>query len=309
MTWDGPKQRLFRIIGPAGYRFLHAVWFGLRLIRALLSPSLSNSAAKKFFGPDLLAFAQNLPKGGTVLDIGAFLGGSTALFARAVGRQGRVIAFEPVHHRYLSVLIGLSRLSLLSRLSRLWLPFGVTSARIEVEALALADRNGSAELVVPVRAGVPLFSQAGFAESYAAAQGPDSGYTFLRLPTRLERLDDVLQRLRLSPEAIDAVKIDVEGSEMILFAGAENFLSRFRGVLLCEFWFHVMPPPGWSHLRARGFTCRYLDRQGRWLPADTPEAMAELCRGETYGNFLLQKNGSPQPSPSTSPWPTARDPS
>ena len=266
------KKLLFRASGPRLYRTLHAGYFYLRLLRALRS----RRYARTFFGGDVLAFAARLKPGSLVLDIGAFLGGSTALFARAVGRSGRVIAFEPVHHR---------------TLGRMLRSMGLKQTR--VEPLALARENGDTELVIPIHHGVPLYSQAGFAESYPAAMQPGSGYAFERLPTRLMRLDDFLAGESLTPEAVGAVKIDVEGSEMGLFAGGEEFFRRFRGPVLCEFWFTVMPPPGWTWLRERGYSCRYLDRRGNWVVADTEEELAALCRGETYGNFFLERTAEP----------------
>jgi FkbM family methyltransferase len=268
MPLSSLKKNLFRITGPGIYRLLHAAWFFLRLIRALQSKAY----AEGFFGNDVIAFSEKLQPGFLVLDIGAFLGGSTALFARAVGKSGRVIAFEPVHHRFLAFLIRALRL---------------TQAR--VEPIALARENGRTELVIPIRHGVPLYSQAGFAESYPAASQPGSGYSFQRLPTELMRLDDFLARRSVAPEDVSAIKIDVEGSEMALFAGGEDFFRRFRGPMLCEFWFSEMPPPGWSWLRERGYSCRYLGRQGRWMATDTPEALADACRGETYGNFFWER--------------------
>jgi FkbM family methyltransferase len=262
------KRRLFRVSGPGLYRALHALWFYLRLLRAFRSQRYAAS----FFGLDVLAFAGKLRPGYLVLDIGAFLGGSTALFARAVGRNGRVIAFEPVHHRILKRMTGALRLR-----------------QARIEPLALARENGETELVIPIHHGVPLYSQAGFAESYPDAARPGSGYSFQRLPTRLMRLDDFLARESIPPESVSAVKIDVEGSEMGLFAGGEDFFRRFRGPVLCEFWFTVMPPPGWTWLRERGYSCRYLDRKGRWVAADTPEELERACRGETYGNFFLER--------------------
>lgn len=264
---EGAKRLLFGLAGPGLYSRLHAWRFRRRLDRALAS----DAAAEPFFGKDLLAFAGMIRPGQTVLDIGAFLGGSTALFARAVGPGGRVIAFEPVHHRALSDLAA----------ARHW------PAR--VEPAALSAQNGPAELVVPVRRGVPLYSQAGFADSYAAAAAPGSGYAFLRLPALRQRLDDWLAGAGLAPERVGAVKIDVEGSELGVLSGGEGFFGRFAGPLLCEFWFDALPPPGWAWLRERGYHCRYLGRDGAWLPADTPAQLAEAARGETYRNFLWNR--------------------
>ena len=141
-------------------------------------------ANKKFILMEELT-ADMLKPGDAVLDIGAFLGGSTLLFARAVGRKGRVIAFEPVHHRFLAWMLR---------------AMGISQAR--VEPIALARENGNTELVVPIHKGVPLYSQAGFAESYPEALRPGSGYAFQRLPTRLMRLDDFLHDVEPKPQAI-----------------------------------------------------------------------------------------------------------
>ncbi len=279
MTWKRLKGRLFRIAGPNAYRVLHALYFFLRMAFALGSLRFASrgSAARRFaegfFGRDLMAFAARLKPGDRVLDIGAFLGGSTALFGRAVQVTGAVTAFEPVHHRLLRLILRPFRLR-----------------QVTLEPLALAAGNGTAELVIPIHNGVPLYSQAGFTESYASlGPGPESGYVFQKLPTTLIRLDDYLAREGIRPESLAAVKIDVEGSELGVFTGGEDFFRRFRGFLMCEFWFNSMPPPGWSWLRERGYACRYLDREGRWLAADTAEELAAICSGETYGNFFWEK--------------------
>jgi FkbM family methyltransferase len=264
---DAAKRLLFKVSGPGLYARMHAWRFRRRLGKALASPR----AAEGFFGADLMAFASLIGPGQTVLDIGAFLGGSTALFSRQVGPAGKVFAFEPVHSRALSDLVRACRLP------------------AQVEPLALSDGNGPAELVIPVRRGVPLYSQAGFAEAYTAAAASGSGYAFEKVPARRERLDDWLEEKGLAPEQVGAVKIDVEGSEAALFRGAEGFFRRFAGPVLCEFWFDTLPPPGWSWLRERGYHCRYLGRDGAWHTADTPGEISEAARGETYGNFLLQR--------------------
>lgn len=263
---QGLKRLSFALIGSRLYRLLHALWFLARLLLALAWPPFRPA----FFGRDMLALADALRPGDTVLDIGAYLGGTSVLFARKVGPKGRVIAFEPFHHGFLRFLVRLLRLP------------------VQVVPAALGAETGRAEFVVPVHAGVPLYSQAGFATSFATVRD-DPAYAFQKYESPRRSLDDFLAGEGLAPAAIAAVKIDVEGAELDVLRGAEGFLRGFRGPLVCEFWFDELPPKGWTWLRERGFACSKAGRSGAWLPADTPAALFDHARGETYGNFRFLK--------------------
>src|SRR5688500_17282947 len=125
---QGSKRIVFALIGSRGYRILHALFFLVRLLLALAW----RPRRPAFFGRDMLALADALKPGDTVLDIGAYLGGTAVLCARKVGPGGRVIAFEPFHHgflRFMSRLLGLP---------------------VEVVPAALGAGPGRAEFVVPV---------------------------------------------------------------------------------------------------------------------------------------------------------------
>jgi FkbM family methyltransferase len=264
MSDRGFKRRLFRLLGPRRYARIQAEYYFLRLLIALKSPRYADG----FFGRDLTAFAGRLRPGDTVLDIGAYLGGTAALFAKALGPKGRIQAFEPYHYGYL--------LTLIQRL-------GLSDIIRPVKA-ALGAEAGSIAPSVPVHQGVPMYSQAGI---LAVTGGPSATLAGAAVP--LLRLDDFLAANNLNAASIAAVKIDVEGSELGVFAGGENFFRDFKGFILCELWFDALPPKGWLHLRSLGYACRYLDRQGNWHEANTEGEIRAIAEGETYGNFWLQK--------------------
>jgi FkbM family methyltransferase len=270
------KRGLFRMVGGRKYRLLHGAFFLMRLLLALAWKPYG----RRFFGADMLALSQRIRPGDTVLDIGAYLGGTAVLFALKAGPTGLILAFEPYHHRFLGLLVRLLRL------------------RVRVLPVALSSAGGRADLVVPVHAGVPVYSQAGFAGSYdTETLGRSGAYSFQRAEVRTARLDDVLEEEGIDPGAVSAVKIDVEGAELAVLEGGARFLDGFRGPLVCEFWFEPMPPKGWAWLRDRGWDCLKLDASGRgFREAGTPPALAELARGETYGNFWWTRGG-PGPGP------------
>lgn len=266
------KRCLYQAIGGRGYRFLHAAFFLVRLLLALAWKPY----ARRFFGADMLALADRIRPGDIVLDIGAYLGGATALFARRAGPEGLILAFEPCHHRFLGVLVKLLGL------------------RARVLPVALSSAAGRADLVVPVHAGVPIYSQAGFPGSYdIEALGRSGAYSFLRAEVRTARLDDILAEEGIAPASVAAVKIDVEGAELAVLEGGARFLEAFRGPLVCEFWLDPMPPAGWSWLRDRGWECRKLDAPGcRFREAGDRQALAAIARGEAYGNFWWTRGPS-----------------
>ena len=288
------KRFLFQIIGPNAYRFLHAQYFLWRLIQArkLNENSLSNKS-EKFFGSDLIAFSNRIQKGNYILDIGAFLGSSTVLFADAVGKTGQVIAFEPIHFNALNRI--LKRLKLI---------------QVKLNPLALGNESGQLEFLLPIYKGIPLYSQSGFTQSYSELKS-NPNYIFEKIPAEMMRLDDFILKQKIKAEDIAGVKIDVEGAELSVLEGGEKFFESFKGFLLCEFWFDQMPPPGWVWLRKRGYHCRYLIQKqvpkkpsdGKvtldkepllknetFAPADTEEQLRALCEGGTYGNFFFALN-------------------
>jgi FkbM family methyltransferase len=146
-------------------------------------------------------FRQLLRPGAVVLDIGANIGAHTLYFASAVGRGGGVIAYEPqrVIHQMLCANLALN---------------GITNVRT---LLAGAGRERGV-------AQVPLLD-------YTAAN--NFGGISLGTGGASEPVDIVpVDALRLA--RCNLMKIDVEGMEGEVIAGATSTIARFRPVLYVE---------------------------------------------------------------------------
>ena len=160
--------------------------------------------------PSLLnAAAELVHPGDNVWDIGANVGLFTFAAAGLAGPEGHVLAIEPDIW-----LAGLLRKS-----ARLHSP---GRAPVDVLPAAVADRVGTSEFVVAGRARSSNHLE-GFGLSQAGA--PREKHL---VPT--VTLDSLLEFN--PPPAI--VKIDVEGAEQRLLAGAARLLSTIRPILLCE---------------------------------------------------------------------------
>jgi FkbM family methyltransferase len=96
------------------------------------------------------------------------------------------------------------------------------AANVAVSPLALSDRAGDAEFLIPRRANGRHSNQGG-SLSRIKVHGDH-----LALPVRMARIDD------LDLPDIGFIKIDVEGSEMAVLEGAHALLARDRPTLMIE---------------------------------------------------------------------------
>jgi FkbM family methyltransferase len=155
------------------------------------------------------AFVQrSLGEGMTVVDVGANRGYYVMLASKAVGRSGRVVAFEP-SPRDLRFL----RANLLVNACR----------NVKVVPVALGKQAGEATLFVP-----KSYHSGNNCLKSSPNQWP--GYS-IKVPVRT--LDQWIRANAVSH--VDFMKIDIEGGELETFQGAIGLLSQKpRPVILCE---------------------------------------------------------------------------
>jgi FkbM family methyltransferase len=215
----------------------------------------------KFESAEFAFINKFLRPGMTVLDIGAHHGFYTLLAAKRVGPQGRVFSFEPSTRE---------RKALLRHVR-------INGCRnVAVEGLALGSASGDAELFV--------------------VQGAQTGCNSLRKPAadvagtlrtdqvHVVRLDDWLASTKI--DAVDFIKLDVEGGELEVFKGAKKLLSgRPRPVILAEVQDVRTLPWGYrakeiiGHLRDQGY------RWFRLLPNGLLDELEATPDG-IEGNFV-----------------------
>ncbi|MBK6004586.1 FkbM family methyltransferase [Ramlibacter ginsenosidimutans] len=159
---------------------------------------------------ELEKLARLLPAGGTVLDIGAFVGSHTLAFARMVGPQGQVHSFEPR---------SAIRQLLQSNVDR----NGLSQVRVHGCALGRSE----ATLEIP---------------SVAASISSERAVNFggLALREAEDKEAQPVERVAIRPldsfafEQLDLIKIDAEGMEPDVIAGAGQTLARHRPVIFAE---------------------------------------------------------------------------
>lgn len=150
--------------------------------------------------PETNALLQWVPHGGTVIDVGANIGFFTRRIAHKVGPAGRVLAIECEE-------LNLRRL-------RKRLDHFISKGIVEILPGVVSDREGIAKLEINL-------DHPG--DHKLAASGVDvDAYT----------LDNVVTRTGWG--RVDFIKIDVQGAEALVIAGAREILARYRPTLWVE---------------------------------------------------------------------------
>ncbi len=155
----------------------------------------------RFYEPDVLMKAQeiHLP-GTTIVDVGANIGNHTVFFAAILG--AKVIAFEPYGPNYELLQLNIAANGL--------------EGLVSTHCVALGEQDGSGT----VRIGDP-----GNLGTVGIHVGSDMGGG--EIPVR--SLDGMQLR-----EPVGLVKIDVEGGEAAVLAGARQTIRRWRPDILVE---------------------------------------------------------------------------
>lgn len=151
----------------------------------------------------------NLSRGDTVIDIGAHKGAYSYWMQRAVGKEGKVIAFEPQGKLY-------------DYLSHTFRMMGYDYVRLEHKGLS--SQPGIADFYIP---------------ETASGSSPGARINSIKEPDRQVRtesiaittLDEYAQQHHLQPAFI---KMDVEGHEWDVIKGGKNILNTYHPTILME---------------------------------------------------------------------------
>jgi FkbM family methyltransferase len=171
-----------------------------RLVPACLYYPYKIAKERRKFEPELGLLRELVRPGCTAIDVGANRG----FYSYALSKIARrVEAFEPN--------------AALARFARKKL-----GSSVSVHEVALSDRTGTAKLYVPSAAGQSLHLLGSLRNTYT---GPGTTQTIVRLAP--------LDQFEFAD--VGFIKIDTEGTEMDVIAGATRTIARDRPVLLVEF--------------------------------------------------------------------------
>ena len=210
---------------------------------------------------DILLIKNYVKPGSRVLDIGSNIGFYTEIFARCVGRSGKVHAFEPDALNF-------------SRLQR-----GLAKYK---DAVALNQ-----VAVGPVSQLTQLYVSESLNVDHRCY---DDGGTRKKQSVRMVAIDDYI----LDNEKIDFVKIDVQGYDFFALTGMKKLITRSPDlVVLGEFWPFGLAKAGasakeyYDWLTNKGFTIKFLGEK-----TDKEYIFSQDKNQKFYVSFLARKGQS-----------------
>lgn len=183
---------------------------------------------------------KRVPADATVLDVGANVGWWTVPLARALApKGGRVIAFEPVPDNR-------ARLEWAIQANRV-------QRTVQVVAEALGEHEG--ELGMWLKS-----SQTGAGSGTAALVTNAEGDSHLKV--RVTTLDHWATEQSIT--RCDLIKLDIEGAELMMLRGAEQFIAKHKPLIFGEFESYWLSTFGASFLDVAEWATRMGYRMERW---------------------------------------------
>lgn len=184
------------------------------------------ACARGFYDWGVVAVAAGVvPRGGSIVEVGANVGTESRSFLDLVGEGGEVRCFEPVPANF-------------EWLSRNF----AAEPGIEIYPFAISDRDGVVELAVSPRESSGMSFIAG-----AECGHLDLSESWMSSTIAAHRLDTLVGS---ASRPIDLIVADVEGHEVAVLRGASELIQRDRPSLILE----VAP----SHLARAGSSAAEL---------------------------------------------------
>lgn len=232
---SGLIRRTLNRAAPGGLAQVSVAAGGLQGAQLLLDLHLEKDYWLGTYEPDLQQAVRDWLKPGMVIyDVGANIGYISLLLARAAGEGGQVVAFEalPANIQRLQANLALN-----------------PGAQVQVQHAAVVDATR------PVTFFTHASGSMGKAEGSAGRS--DEAYQ-TTITVQGVALDDVVYTQ--GNPAPHAIKMDIEGGEVLALQGMARLLRQAKPLLLIELHGEQAARAAWQALTSAGYTIRRMQK-------------------------------------------------
>lgn len=210
-------------------------------------------------------FKKTIKKGWTVLDIGANIGYPSLLFSKLVGKNGKVIAFEPNKNNIKTLKKNIK----------------VNNCRnIMIVPMAVSNRTGVGTLYISD-------SHSGDHRIYSSNEK--------RRTQNIETisLDDYFK----SKNKINFIQMDIQGAEELVFKGMKRLINENKEIsILLEFWPEGLKKIGSSPvdflkmIKQLGFQLAYINENDGMVSKTSIKECMEMCKDNYDISLFLRRS-------------------
>lgn len=263
LRWIGRAHRF--LMSRLGPRSVLVAGFAIE-VDSIDSLGLAIGEDFERFERELLA--RHLHAGDVMIDVGANIGLHTLVGARAVGPEGRIIAFEPDPENFRLLGRNVERNGM---------------RNVVAHQIAVGNRSGTLRLF-------RSDDNRGDHRIYDPHDGRAS------ITVEVVRLDDFLDESRLESTArVAAIKMDIQGAELEAARGMMDLLGRSSGaILFTELWPAGLVAAGGGAREYLDFLSRFgflfheiQERHNRIVAVTVDEVLSKLPPGPAAHTNLL----------------------
>lgn len=161
---------------------------------------------------------KNLKIGDVIFDVGAYIGTSSLIFSKLLGKKGRVIAFEPNKFNR----------------ERMTKNFGLNKSlaqKVQIEPFALADQKGKVNMIMSENIDDGYSSTSRLEGAHPKISRENLPEGFFDEEIDVISLDEFVKNKGLIPSFI---KVDIEGGEYKFLLGAKETITQHAPTLYIE---------------------------------------------------------------------------
>lgn len=161
---------------------------------------------------------RNKPTGKMIFDVGTFIGASSLVFAKMVGKDGKIIGFEPNPFNRERIS---ENLELNSDLKR----------RIKIFPMALSASDGTMAMTLSSQIDNGYSSTSRLSQSHPTLHTDQLPSGFEEITVDVMTLDNFISKNKFIP---DILKVDIEGAEYDFLLGSRETIKKYKPILYIE---------------------------------------------------------------------------